>query len=167
MDVAKKDESPKDEAGNLVERFLKSESSYYQSLQMMQHLFLEPVAPLQDPRVAQVFQDVQPVVDLHALLWRRLEPFVGGESSLDTLQEIFLILLEYSSLFPVYISFFMSHDASQQLLRVVLSSSPKMAQLAKDASMLRPGTSMSSLLQVERKRKTQNRFFFTYIFENS
>jgi hypothetical protein len=152
---------------DLVERFLKSESAYHQSLQMIQHLFLEPVAPIGDPRVDEVFLHVAPIVDLHNLLWWRLEQFVdktsetnkgGGakpSNSLDVLESVFLVLYEHSSLFPVYISFVTSHDAAQQLLRSVLASSQKMAQLAKDASMLRPNTSLASLLQLIRARPAQ------------
>ncbi len=147
-------------AGDVAVRVLKSESSFSQSLQMIQHLFLEPVAPL-DPRIARdVFASTQPIVDCHTLLWQRLEPLVGATEAgvgLDTLAEVARALYDSSAFFPVYISFFTTHDAAQHHLKVLLAASPRFGQLSRDASLLRPGTSIVSCLQLMRVRPWQLR----------
>lgn len=148
----------------LNDRILKSEQSYVGMLNMIYNLFLEPVVPLSDD-VRPVFANVEQICDAHALMWRSLEPLLDESADLpaeDILEKVCMELYRYSSLWTVYISFLISHDTAQNNLKTLLGRSSKFSLLAKDAASLRPGSSLSSMLQLIRVRPFQMRRYLLH-----
>lgn len=119
--------------------------------------------------VSSVFRHVEAIADAHILMWRALETLYdqaifkqSQKKPEEILKEFCVEAYKLMNLWTVYIPFFTNHDNAQTELRRLLESSEKFRVLASDVSMLRPGSSLSSILQLIRVRPWQMRRYLLH-----